>query len=99
MATYYVISTTSSDDGNAAYRDKACAQHRFEDVAATGQFVRLIAFNGEESVELDYRNAPFRILASATPGGAAAPSAVAAVTAGPSSIMVRPDGKNSAERS
>ena len=54
--TYYVISTTNGDDWDVAYRDRPCAQHRFEQIAATGQFVRLIACNGDESFELERRN-------------------------------------------
>ena len=65
MATYYVISTTSSDDGNAAYRDEAFARTLFEDIALTGRFVRLIAWAGDEPVELDRRNGPPWITAPA----------------------------------
>ena len=53
MATYYVISTTKGDDWNEAYRDKSHAEDRFAVIAGTAHFVRLIAVDGDESVELN----------------------------------------------
>ena len=51
--TFYVISTTNGDNGKEAYRDRQHAERRFEAIASTGQFARLVAVTGEESVELN----------------------------------------------
>ena len=53
MATHYVISMTKGDDWKEAYRDRSYAERRFEVIPATGQFVRLLAVNGDESLELN----------------------------------------------
>ena len=52
---YYVISTDESVLGDA-FTNKAFAEQQFKRIAATGRFVRLVAIEGNERVELDRKN-------------------------------------------
>ena len=56
MATYVVSKTDEDWEGEERFKTKVQATERFQQIAATGHFVRIVVWDRNQPTELDRAN-------------------------------------------